>query len=79
MARVRSQKAGPAVSAGWIILCSQRTMHVNLRWPPKQWHEGLLSAWLMQVGCQKYENHLNKPALAVSISPIDGLDPATPG
>lgn len=28
--------------AGWIILCSQRTMHVNLLWPPKKWHEGLL-------------------------------------
>jgi hypothetical protein len=33
----------------------------------------------MQVGCQKYENHLNKSTLAASISPIDGLDPATPG
>jgi hypothetical protein len=33
----------------------------------------------MQVGCQKYENHLSKPTLAVSISPIDGRDAATPG
>ncbi|EHK27348.1 uncharacterized protein TRIVIDRAFT_63109 [Trichoderma virens Gv29-8] len=31
------------------------------------------------VGCQKYENDLNNSTLAASISPIDGLNPATPG
>ncbi|KAF3057906.1 hypothetical protein CFAM422_012107 [Trichoderma lentiforme] len=50
--------------------------------PPKSpWLWGLryLNGGLMQVGCQKYENDLNNSTLAASISPIDGLNPATPG